>query len=224
MIGTHHPLRHPGRRTSPDVRGAGTQGPLASALKRLGPGSYLRFARDDARKILLAGAMLVAAAGPVAASPAFDAFNKVCGDTHGDFNAVKTAVSGAGWAPTEVHPATMEGVTVSESLARAATVANGVRVTLFAWQGTKGAVHISACTMRVTKETYADLSKAAQAWTGFAPQTADAGKTVWRFADDTRKAVAPADYNAAAAGGGLDFFTVSADRAETILDLLHIKS
>jgi hypothetical protein len=175
---------------------------------------------------LLAGALFLAAASPVAASPAFDAFKKVCGDTNADFNAVKTAVGSGGWAPTEVHPATMEGVAVSESLARAATVANGVKVTLFAWQGTKGAVHISACTMRVTKETFADLGQQAQGWTGFAPQTADTGKNVWRFteAGGARKALAPADYNAAAAAGGLNFFTVSADRAETILDLLHIKS
>jgi hypothetical protein len=175
---------------------------------------------------LLAAAVLLAAASPVAASPAFDSFKKVCGDTHGDFNAVKIAVNAGGWAPTEVHPATMEGVAVTESLARAATVANGVRVTLFAWQGTKAAVHISACTMRVTKETYADLDKEAQTWAGFAPQTADTGKNVWRFTEvgTTRTALGPADYNAAAAGGGLNFFTVSADRAETILDLLHIKS
>jgi hypothetical protein len=119
----------------------------------------------------------------------------------------------------------MEGVAVTESLARTVN-AGAATLTLFAWHGTKGAVQVSACTVRVTQVKFADLSRDAKGWVGFAPQTADATKAIWQFTEDAgqRKAVQKADYNAAAAAGGLNFFTVSSVGTDTILDLLKIKS
>jgi len=175
---------------------------------------------------LTAGAALaLAMALPAAASPAFDGFKAVCGDTHMDFAAVKSAVDAGHWVPTEVQPSTMEGVTVTESLART-VIAGGAKLTLFAWRGTKGAVQVSACTVRVAQAKYADLSHDAGAWAGFAPQVASPTKSVWQFTEDSGaiKAVQKADFNTAAAAGGLDFFTVTATGPETILDLLKIKS
>jgi hypothetical protein len=178
------------------------------------------------RYTLTATAALALTMGmPAAASPAFDGFQTVCGDTHLDFAAVKSATDAGHWVPTEVQPTTMEGVTVVESLART-VVAGGAKLTLFAWHGTKGAVQVSACTVRVSPAKFADLAHDAGAWVGFGPQVADPNKSVWQFTENAgaRKAVQKADYNTAAAAGGLDFFTVTAAGPETILDLLKIKS
>ena len=174
---------------------------------------------------LAAGAVLAVAAGPAAASPAFDAFRQVCGDTHGDFAAVKAALAGPGWRPTEVKPSTMPGVTVVESVART-EVAGTAKVTAYAWHGTKGTVQVNACTVRVSLLPLRDLTAESQAWAGFTPQTKGEAKTVWRFtqADGAHKALQASDYDAAAAAAGLEFFTVSADGVDTLLDLLTIKA
>jgi hypothetical protein len=174
---------------------------------------------------LLAGALALGLATPVAASPAFDAFRHVCGDTRADFTAVKAAVSAGGWIPTEVQPSTMEGVTVIESLARTA-MAGDARITVYAWHGTKGKIEVSVCTMRVTGPKYAVLDGEAKAWVGFAPQTATDEKSSFQFTDagGARKALDKTGYDAAAAGAGLEMFTVTADGQQTIIDLLKIKS
>jgi hypothetical protein len=172
----------------------------------------------------LAGAFLAAAA-PVAASPAFDGFRTVCGETHGDFAAVKAAVDAGHWAPTEVQPSTMEGVTVTESLAREA-VAGDAKMTLFAWHGAKGNVQVSACTIRVSPGKLADLAAETKGWMGFAPQSADPAKAAWQFTETAgaRKPLDKSGYEAAAAAGGLDFLTIKTDGHEVIVDLLKIKS
>ena len=178
--------------------------------------------REPSRLLAIAGLL---AAGPAAASPAFDAFRQVCGDTHGDFAAVKAAVAGPGWKATEVKAATMQGVTVVESVARAEVVGRA-KVTLYAWRGTKGTVRVNACTVRVSLLPLRDLTGEAQAWAGFTPQTKGDSKSVWRFteAGGLHKALQESDYNAAAAGAGLEFFTLSADGVDTLLDLLTIKA
>jgi hypothetical protein len=178
--------------------------------------------------LLLRAAAAVAvlfAAMPAAASPAFDGFRGVCGDSHADFAAVKAAVDVGHWAPTEVQPSTMEGVEVTESLART-VLAGGAKLTVFAWHGTKGTVQVSACTVRVSPAKLADLAADAKGWVGFAPQAADATKASWQFTETAgaRKPVQKSDFTAAAAAGGLNFFTVKADGPEIILDLLKIKS
>jgi hypothetical protein len=170
-------------------------------------------------------AAFIVAAMPAAASPAFDGFRTVCGDSHADFAAVKAAVDAGHWSPTEVQPSTMEGVTVTESLART-VVAGGAKLTLFAWHGAKGDVQVSACTVRVSPAKLADMTADAKSWVGFAPQSADAAKAIWQFTEAAggRKALEKSEYTAAAAAGGLDFFTVKTDGPEIILDLLKIKS
>lgn len=175
--------------------------------------------------LIATAALALAMALPAVASPAFDGFKAVCGDTHLDFAAVKSAADAGHWAPTEVQSSTMEGVTVAESLART-VVAGGAKLTLFAWHGTKGAVQVSACTVRVSPGKFSDLSHDAAAWAGFAPQVASANKSVWQFTENAGalKPVQKTEYNAAAAAGGLEFFTVTGVGPEAILDLLKIKS
>jgi hypothetical protein len=155
----------------------------------------------------------------------FDAFRNVCGDSHGDFAAIKAAADAGHWVPTEVAPNTMEGVTVAESVARQITV-GGAKMTLFAWRGSKGTVQVTACTVKVTQAPFAGLADDAKTWVGFAPEAATGAKAVWRYTENAgvKSAVQKADYDKAAAAGGLDFFTVSQVGPETVLDLLKIKS
>lgn len=174
----------------------------------------------------LAGAVLcILVANPALASPVFDAFRKVCGDSHGDFAAIKAAADAGHWVPTEVAPNTMEGVTVAESVARQVAV-GGTKMTLFAWRGSKGTVQVTACTVKVTQTPFAGVADDAKAWVGFAPEAATSAKAVWRYTENAgvKSAVQKADYDKAAAAGGLDFFTVSQVGPETVLDLLKIKS
>jgi len=174
---------------------------------------------------ILAAATVVALALPAAASPSFDAFRRVCGDTHADFAAIKSALGAATWGPTEVAPTNMEGVTPDESIARTTTVGDA-RVTIFAWVGTRGAYHVTACTARVTKLPVDGAARETQGWLGFAAQSADAGKSTWRYSDTAggHAGVDKAGYEAAAAAGGLFFLNVFADHGEAVLDLLKIKS
>ncbi len=180
-------------------------------------------------KTCLASAFLALIAAPaLAAAPdagqAFDAFAAVCADTHVDYPAVTAAADAGKWKPTEVKAATMEGVAVTDKISRDAK-AGGADLTLFAWRGAKGAIQVSACTVRVSKAKADDLRGRAQAWAGFAPQDADAKKATFRFTDavGARKPLAKPDYEEAAAGAGMEILTVSADGQDTILDLLKIK-
>jgi hypothetical protein len=178
--------------------------------------------------IALTGALLVAAATPAASAAAeanFDAFAKVCADTHADYPAVVTAADAHGWKATQVTAATMDGVAVTDKLSRGANV-GGAALTLFAWRGTaKGGVRVSACTVRVAKADFAGLQSAAQAWLGFAPQDATAKKATFRYteADGAHHALASTEYDTAAAGAGMEILTISSDAQGTVADLLKIK-
>ncbi|MBA3810320.1 MAG: hypothetical protein H0X27_01510 [Caulobacteraceae bacterium] len=169
---------------------------------------------------------LLPAPAAAASDPAqtFAAFAAVCADTRVDYPAVAAAADAGKWKPTEVRAATMEGVAVTDKISRDAK-AGGADLTLFAWRGMKGAIQVSACTVRVGRSKAADLRERAQAWAGFAPQDADAKKATFRFTDDAgaRKPLAKADYDAAAAGAGMEILTISADGQDAILDLLKIK-
>ena len=173
----------------------------------------------------LTAAFCAGLALPVAAaSPAFDAFARVCGDTHVDYSAIVNALDFKVWKPTPVTSATMDGATVSDKVSRGATIGD-TPLTLFAWKGTKGPYQFTACTIRVSGGKLDAFTTEAQAWAGFAPQTAEAKKANFRFIQEggARKAVEKAEYEAAAAGAGLEFLTVSQDGPDTILDLLKIK-
>jgi hypothetical protein len=178
----------------------------------------------------LIGALLGVCAAPVLAAPAtgdagFDAFAKVCAETHADYPAVVAAADAHGWKATEVTSDTMNGVAVTDKLSRASKV-GGAALTLFAWRGAaKGGVQVSACTVRVTKADFAGVQGAAQGWLGFAPQDATPKKAVFRYteADGAHHALASTEYDAAAAGTGMEILTVSSDAQGTVVDLLKIK-
>jgi hypothetical protein len=176
-------------------------------------------------KLIALAAALGAFALPAAASPAFDTFRQVCGDNHADFAAIKAALAGPGWKPTDVLPNNMEGVTPTEGMARARLVGDQ-QITIYAWIGMKGQFHLTACTAKVTKVTVDAAAQEAQAWIGFAPESATNGKSTWRYGETggARAAVQQSGYQAAADAGGLYFFNVFADHGEAVLDLLKIKS
>ena len=162
---------------------------------------------------------------PAASSPAFDTFRQVCGDNHTDFASIKAALAAPGWAPADVLPNSMEGVTPTEGVARVRTVGSQ-QITVYAWIGMKGAFHLTACTAKVTKIDLSAAAQESQAWLGFAPESSAGGKSTWRYGETggVRAAVQQAGFQAAADGGGLFFFNVFADHGEAVLDLLKIKS
>lgn len=175
--------------------------------------------------VLLGFAAAPALAAPAPANVAFDAFAKVCADTHVDYPAVVAAADANGWKPSDVSSATMDGVQVTDKLSRGSKVGD-TALTLFAWRGTaKGGVQVSACTVRVTKTDFAGLQAAAQAWLGFGPQDAPAKKAIFRYteADGAHHALTSSEYDAAAAGAGMEILTISPDAKGTVLDLLKIK-
>lgn len=175
----------------------------------------------------LIGVLLVAApafASPAPADANFAAFTQVCADTHADYPAVVAAADAQGWRPAQVNGDTLPGVTVTDTLARDKN-AGGAALALYAWQGAKGAIHVSECKVRVGKAKSADMQTAAQAWLGFAPQQATAKKATFEFTDDggAHKALTAADRDTAAAGAGMQILTVTGDQDGVILDILKIK-
>ncbi len=173
---------------------------------------------------IMAGVLAGASPNLAFAAPAFDAFRQICGDTHADFPAVVKALDANGWVATDVKATTMEGVTVSEQVSRSKVVA-GDKLVALTWTGLKGTVKITACTVRSPNSQTEEIKTAVQGWVGFAPQIADAKRVSFRFADESgaRRALTQADYDAAAAGPGLEMLTVSNDGTDTIIDLLNIK-
>ena len=154
----------------------------------------------------------------------FSAFQTVCLAPNADFAGIKAATST--WLPTEVTGATtLPGVTVSDQVSKRSK-ADGIPLTLFAWTGTtKAGVHVSGCTVRVTKPDFDELQTAAGAYAGFAPQDVAPKKAVFRYTSAAGKP-APIDktgFDAAASGEGMDILTVSGDVRGAVLDLLKIK-
>lgn len=179
-------------------------------------------------KTAIAASLLAAVAAPALAAggqPAFDAFDTVCGATHADYPAVVAAADAHGWKATQVKADTLPGVSVTDSVSRDNS-AGGAALTLFAWQGVKGKIHVSECKVRVGKGKFAEVQAMAQTWLGFAPQEATPKKATFMFTDDAggHKALAAADRDAAAAAAGLQILTVSAGQDGAVLGILKIKN
>ena len=176
-------------------------------------------------RLILISAALAAFAAPAAASPGVDAFKTVCGDTHADFAAVKTALAAPGWTVTEAAQNPLPGVTPTEGIARR-RIDGGSEITVNAWTGEKGTYHLTACTVKVTKITVDAAVQETKAWIGFAPESTAGDKTTWRYSETggTRAAVAQPAYETAAAAAGLFFLNVFADNGAAVIDLLKIKS
>jgi hypothetical protein len=175
--------------------------------------------------LLAVAAPALALAAPASGDAGFDAFAQVCAETHADYPAIVAAADAHGWKATEVTAATMSGVAVTDKLSRGSKVGS-VALTLFAWRGTaKGNVQVSACTVRFAKGDSAGVQSAAQAWLGFGAQDISPKKAVFRFteADGAHHALASTEYDAAAAGTGMEILTVSSDAQGTVVDLLKIK-
>jgi hypothetical protein len=154
----------------------------------------------------------------------FGAFEAVCLTPNADFAGVKAAASA--WRDTEVTgDSVLPGVTASDRLSKA-TKAGGVPVTLFAWTGTtKSGVHVSGCTVRVSKSDFDEFQSAAATYVGFAAQDAAPRKVTFRYTPAAAKptAIDKSGFDAAAAGEGMDILTVTGDIHGAVLDLLKIK-
>ena len=178
------------------------------------------------KTVLAALAAALVAPACAAAQPAFNAFASVCGDTRADFPAVAAAADAQGWRKSDVvAESSMPGVAIADRLSRELKAGDSP-LTLSAWRGTtKSGVQVSACTVRVAKPDFAGLRGAAQAWIGFAPQDDAATKAIFRFTDtaSAHKALASGEYDAAAAGTGMEILTVSGDSHGAVVDLLKIK-
>jgi len=175
---------------------------------------------------LVTTAALAGVAAPAAAqSPAFTAFATVCATPAADFAEVRKSADANGWGNTDSKSdADMPGVTIADQLNRANTV-DKVDLVLSAWSGAKGAVKISDCTVHVAKSDFATLSGDAAAWLAFPAQESSATRATYRFtgAGGAHKALTSADFDAAAAGAGLEILTVSTSANGTVLDLMMIK-
>jgi hypothetical protein len=179
-------------------------------------------------KFVMTLAAVSAAAAAAQAAPAsatFEAFAAVCAAPAADLGAVTAAADAQGWTASNVTPeANMPGVTIGGHLTRTHS-ANKVDLTLSAWQGLKGAVKVSDCTVRGGKDQYAAAVGAAKAWLAFAPQEDTAKKAIFRFTDNagTHKALTSGEFDAAAAGAGLEILTVAGDQDGAVVDLMVIK-
>ncbi len=178
-------------------------------------------------KTVLVVAAMAAVAGAAQAEPtAFAAFSTVCGDTRAAFAAVGSAADGKGWhTAQQMGGAAMAGVTVADRLSRANKLGDAP-LALSAWHGaTKSGIQVSDCTVRVDKTDYAQEIAGAQAWTGFSAQETAARKAIFRFTDieGVRRGLASGEYDAAAAGPGMEILTITSDSQGTTLDLLRIK-
>jgi hypothetical protein len=157
---------------------------------------------------------------------AFASFVTVCGQPAADLAGVRAAADAHGWAASDAPPdPAMGGITVSNHLTRASKAA-GASLILSAWQGTtKGGVKVSACTVHAEKAPFQPVREAAASWLSVPPVDDSAKKAVFRFTDanGAHRALLPAEYDAAAAAGGLEILTVSGDANGAVLDLLVIR-
>ncbi|MGH7746736.1 MAG: hypothetical protein ACREQ5_18570 [Candidatus Dormibacteria bacterium] len=181
---------------------------------------------------ILAAGLLAAALGlPAAAAPAgaaadaaFDAFQKVCGDTHADYGQVAAASNVEGWRDSDVLAQTMPGVSITDKLARTKSL-DGGQATLFATRGvTKAGFKVATCTVYADKDALATFKERAARWTGFAPHDSDAQTATWHFTNEgaTLKPVADAEVEAAAGGSGMQMLTVKVENGKALLDYVKI--
>ncbi len=180
-------------------------------------------------KISLTAALAIALGAPAASAAVgdatFDAFQKACGDTHGDYVAVSAAATADDWKPSALTAPPMSGVTFSGQLSRVKT-ADGGQITLIAAQGKTGSgINVSVCTVYGPTQGFEEMRTRAGKWLGFPAHDSDAQKTTYHYtsAGGTLKPVADADADTTAAGAGLYIFTVKMDSGKAILDFINIK-
>ena len=178
----------------------------------------------------LAVAALAAIAAPASASQAddtFKAFRQVCGDTRADYAAASAAAAQNGWKATDVMGNAMPGVTLVEKAGRSRSVGDAALVVSMT-HGTAAkdpTVNVYTCTLQTDRGGYPELKGQAQTWLGFAPAASTDTLTTFRFTEENGKlrAAADSDFNAAAAGTGMQILTVKRDGASAILDYVKIR-
>jgi hypothetical protein len=177
--------------------------------------------------ILSATALLGSApAWAQANSPVFAAFATVCAAPAADFAAVRSAADAHGWGETDAKAdANMPGVTIADQITRAST-ADKTGLVMSAWHGaTKSGVKVSDCTVHVAKSDFDAMREQAATWLAFSAQETTPKRAIYRFTDTggAHHPLAAGEYDAAAAGAGMQILTVSADANGTVLDLMMIK-
>ncbi len=182
----------------------------------------------DLKRITLGCAIvatLAGVAGAACADPAVDAFKALCLDTGGEYPAVASAADAGDWKPVDVPLSMISGVVASDKLTRGKSIA-GADANLAAWRGkTASGVTVSDCQVQMSKGDFKNAVAGVQAWTGFAAQDGQGQKAIFRLTDvaGARTAVAQPEYDAAAAGPGMEIVTVTSGSGGVSLDLLKIK-
>jgi hypothetical protein len=155
--------------------------------------------------MLAAPMSVVHAQGP--ADPAFDAFQKVCWSTGGDYLAALKAADADGWTDTAVVADAQSPVSVTDKAARAKFAA-GANLTLLVSRGlqhTKGGdFKVDTCKLTVAKPDAALIGEG-KAWLGgAAPDSGDPTLAVYyvKLAPGSPSHVAQSALNDAMAAGG----------------------
>ena len=162
---------------------------------------------------LAASAAMLAAPMSVAhaqgGDPAFDAFQKVCWATGGDYLAALKAADGDGWTETAVADDTQSPFTVTDKAARGKFAAGGGNLTLLVSRGiqhTKGGdVKVDTCKLTVSKPDAALIGEGKSWLGGVAPDAApDPTLAVYyaKLASGSPSHITQAALNDALAAGG----------------------
>ena len=139
--------------------------------------------------------------------PAFDAFQKVCWSTNGDYMAALKAADGDGWTDTAVVADAAGPVSVTDKAARA-KFDNGSNLTLLVSRGiqhTKGGdVKVDTCKLTVSKPDNALIGEGKSWLGGAAPDSGDPTLAVYyvKLAPGSPSHVGQAGLNDALAAGG----------------------
>ncbi len=180
------------------------------------------------RTRIFAAATIAVLALPISAmaadvsDPTFEAFRKLCGDTHAEYANVKAASDADGWKDAEVLADDPPNVSLTDKMARAKGAGSGemrLRATR-GLQATKtGNIVVSSCVVSSDGGAPGLLDRA-KAWLKVDPWTTDTGKESFllTFKGDTPAVLAQADIGAAIAAGGAHLLKFKQDGATEILD------
>jgi hypothetical protein len=174
----------------------------------------------------LAALPIALGALPAAAQSAndqvFAAIRQTCLATSAAPAAATTAADAHGWRGGTYTRPPLDKFSVDAKVSRSAHIA-GSDLELFAWQGKNpGGITASECAVKVSKTKFAALRAAAAAMTGFEAQESAAATATFRYTGpaDAPKPLDKAQFEDAAANGGIEMLTVSQQGSDVIVALL----
>ncbi len=172
---------------------------------------------------LLLGPGALTPADAQGADPVFAAFHDACVATGAEPAGVAKATE-RGWSDGDMTGTPIAGFTVDNKVIKSTRI-GGAELKLFDWHGVKGAIGADECQVSVNKASFEALRSAAATSLGFVAQQSAADKAVFQFSGppDTPKPIDKAQFDAAAANGGLMLLTVSKQGNGAFIELLRIR-